>query len=715
MWRCADSRATSSGDFVMSTQRVTPGSIGIGWSVAAAALLFAGCGGGAGGGGGGSPDGVAFRIMNGAGMPVSFATVYLVPAGDIDERPITGDDVLTGEAEDRDEPLEDAVRRLGGSFPQAVTDVDGRASIDPVPLGRYFWFVMPGAGDLENLPGGSDCRRSREATTFLGTTVTITLSSRPSTTAAHVGTTTCLVCHPQYATEAQHAHRLGFAVPGRFASLQDPVRYPDFTGGWDRFLPAQSYTSGTVVYLFDFDPTRGFDKFRTTLADPSPAQSPVIRAYLWRDLADDRFKITLENAANPQDPRSPWTLPVELTYGGAVFKQRLLVGVPGRKGLYPLLQWQNEGDESRFDRTRKVYRDYHADWFWDNTTQTFKDPPLTANFDGNCTGCHATGFQRFQDPVTQEWLTGAVDDPGGAYDIDGNGIPNEINIGCENCHGAGSEHVAWAANQQNQGREARFIVRPELLSPSREIMICGRCHDRVRGNGPLANEEPLNPLGEMPPVGVSREEYLRDFVTRKGPAASDYWSDGVHSKSHHQQYSDLLKSTMHRNDRILTVCSDCHESHGYAPFPNHLNADPRDPNSRLCSSCHAEDLTTHMLAETGSTHALNVTTCSRCHMPQTAKTGAGRYGLLRGVPTGTSTDPTLTYFENDITSHLFLVPRKTHPDVAGVLPGSAMPIPYTGSCGGPCHDPGSLADLRSYLPRIPESVPDADDYGEQEK
>ena len=36
---------------------------------------------------------------------------------------------------------------------------------------------------------------------------------------------------------------------------------------------------------------------------------------------------------------------------------------------------------------------------------------------------------------------------------------------------------------------------------------------------------------------------------------------------------------------------------------------------------------------------------------------------------------------NDITSHLFDVPRKANPAVKGVEPGRAMPIPYTNACG----------------------------------
>ena len=45
-----------------------------------------------------------------------------------------------------------------------------------------------------------------------------------------------------------------------------------------------------------------------------------------------------------------------------------------------------------------------------------------------------------------------------------------------------------------------------------------------------------------------------------------------------------------------------------------------------------------------------------------------------------------TYWMNDITSHLFDVPRITNKGVKGVEAGKAMPIPYTNKCGAACHD-----------------------------
>lgn len=646
----------------------------------------------------GTPATATFSVRDRAGLPVAGATVYLVPADDVDGAPIDGQAVLDGSAENRDEPLEDAVRQNGASYPQAVTDAAGHATIATFPAGRYFWFVMPAAGDLERLPGGSGCRVSIESTAIEASPPAITLSGRPGASAQYVGSTACLVCHPGFATHAQHAHRLGFAVPGQFTAQQDDTRYPDYRDNWNLYLPAAAFGGGTPVYFSDFDAGRGFDKFKTSRTDPSGlGQTVYVRAWLWRDTTDgNKFKITLENLINPGDPMTPWTLEVPLTYGGAVYKQRNLVRVPGRKGLYPLLQYQTEGDETRFDRTRKEFRDYHLDWFWDANTQQFKLPPVDKTFEGNCTACHSTGFVRFQDGMTGEWLSDAVNDANGAFDIDGDSMLDEINLGCEVCHGPGSQHGTWAGNPANAGMEARYIVSPDLLSPSREMMICGRCHDRPRGNGPLVNDEPLNAAGEMAPVGISRQDFLASYVSRKGPALSDYWSDGLHSKSHHQQYTDLLKSKKHRNNRVLTTCSDCHSGHGDAPFENHLKGDPDDATSTLCRNCHIiEDLIGHMVQTTGAVHLGNGMDCVDCHVYKPAKTGAGTYGFLIAAPTGTAVDVDRVFYENDISSHLFgSVPSKFHPDVGGNTPSFTMPIPYTKSCGQPCHSAATIPFLK---------------------
>ncbi len=681
----------------------------------AALLVGAGCG----GGGSGDltnqveePFAASFHVLNTANLPVIGATIYLVPTSEIDTTPFNGAAVRSGAAEDRDEPLEDAVRLRGASFPQAVTGPDGTAQIENVPAGRYFPFVLPSPGDSEHIPGGCGCRESVDAVTLYAQPTSIVMSSQPSAAATYLGSSACVACHIDYAGHATHAHRLGFAVPGNLSPMQDDGRYPQFQDGWNQFQPAASHVGGTVVWFSDFDGSRGFDKFKTTLTDPTlsdPLAVNYVKGYLWRDTGDQRYKITLENvhpsagAPGVGDPPNLWTLEVDLTYGGALYKQRNLVAIPGRKGRYPLLQYQTEGSDGRYDRTRKVYRDYHLDWYWNDAAKTFRFPAASKTFEGNCTACHSTGFERYFEGSTGEWLSRAVSDPAGAFDIDGDGDKDEINLGCEVCHGPGSEHRAWAISNFGSGMEARYIVEPEYMSPSRGMMVCGRCHDRPSGAGSVINSEPLNGADEMARVGTSRADFLANFTTRKGPDVKDLWNDNLHSKSHHQQYSDLLKSPKHRNDRLLVVCSDCHDAHGYATFEHHLLwSQDNSGSGGLCHRCHEVDLQPHMLALTGDTHAGGSTRCIDCHTPKTAKTGAGETGILLGVPNGTSTDETIVDYQNDVTSHLFMdIPKKTHQDVAGEIPSRAMPIPFTRSCGQPCHNAGGLQFTKPMFPQQP--------------
>ncbi|MGB4336167.1 MAG: hypothetical protein WBJ41_15115 [Chromatiaceae bacterium] len=75
--------------------------------------------------------------------------------------------------------------------------------------------------------------------------------------------------------------------------------------------------------------------------------------------------------------------------------------------------------------------------------------------------------------------------------------------------------------------------------------------------------------------------------------------------------------------------------------------------------------------------------CTSCHNTKTMQTGAGMGKGLVGRDGK-------NYWMNDITSHLYDVPRKDNPGVKGVEPGKAMPIPYTHACGAACHDASKL-------------------------
>lgn len=649
-----------------------------------------------------------------AGHPVAGATVHLVPASAIDvTTPITASAIYAAPypAEAVDEPLEDAIRLRGGTFPNATTDAQGRFAIANVPDGKFFVHVTPGAQDTEHLPGGDQSRRSLTAQELRRQPMTIKVSGRPSVTARYTGSSACLTCHKDQQHWAQTAHKLGWTVPDAPGRMQDFSRHPEYFAALQSFPEVDAYAGGTHLELGDYDASRGDDKFKLRVAGDRRLPIDVVYAdvYLWRRAADKKYVITLVNRLNPQDPNSPAHLDIKLLYGGAVHDQRYIVSVPPalatRQGWYTLLRYNMTGRDTRLNRERRVWHDYKF-WMWwaagsDGRYGTGDDvvtaPPINNNaVQTMCAACHLTGWERYQDKATGEFLVRAVNDPGGEVNIDDDPAPDEINVGCESCHGPGSEHVA------NGGR-ARFIVNPKLLSAERSSVVCGRCHDRRQGYGGPVNgyTQAISQTGELARPGISRHELITTFTdpvkkgpTMRGPGREDnIWADDVHSNKPHQQYADFLKSKLYRNGRQLVTCSDCHDLHGNTPYRRWLIHDPDNAASPLCQRCHEVDEPAHMDAKLNAKMRGLRSRCIDCHMPGTANTGgvAGDFGRLIKTPphANAQDEETNAYWEGGLRSHVFDVPSKTNVAVRGVAPGRAMPIPYTSSCGT-CHNVSEL-------------------------
>ncbi|MBI5361029.1 MAG: hypothetical protein HZA48_10655 [Planctomycetes bacterium] len=642
-------------------------------------------------------------VLNGLGAGIENAAVYLIPASMVNTSTIVNAQVNSNEAGKYDEPLEDAVDNNTTSIDSVTTDANGAFTFSTIMMKKYFVYVAGPVGD-SYLPGGDQCRDAKKWSDLSGKTLAIGLSDSPSNSAAYIGTTACLACHDDYTNFKMTAHPNGIHVPATDSALQDVSKYPQFNESLDKFTSAAAYsdTGVTVLFFEDYDSTRGNDKFKIYEGETGGG-TVYYKTYLWQDSADSKYKITFENALNAADANNFATFEVALTYGGAVYKQRYLLKVPStlatRNGHYFFLQYQTQGSDDNYDRTRRVWIDYKGDQFWssgvDTTYGTVDDviaaPAVTKTFEAQCAGCHFNGYALSADADTGEWIADAVDDDDSNYDIDGDGNNDEINIGCETCHGPGSEHSA-----QNGAKD---IVNPGKITPERANMICGFCHDRPKGNGlgtDLAgNEQPLNQSNLMPKPGVRRKDYLTNNTTRKGPDGSNIWYelDGMHSSSHHQQYADFLKSQHSKNGRYLVTCYDCHELHSNDRL--HQMKYSVEPDSELCGRCHSHNggVTGHMIEKVGTSMSGSVTPCIKCHMTKTAKSGAGTEGFLLAKATGESTDEDNIYWEGDITSHTFMVPSRF--STMGVKPSSAMPTPYINSCGT-CHSPASLSSLSRF-------------------
>ena len=642
------------------------------------------------------------------GHPVAGATVYLVPviAMDLTSR-ITASGIYAPPfpAEAYDEPLEDAIRFRGKTFPQTTTNSDGEFVINEVPDGKFFVHVTPASDDREHLPGGDVSRQSYLAGQLRGQSLTIRVSSTPSAAARYAGSSACLACHKDKQHWQQTAHKLGWTVPHAPGRAQDFSRHPHYFDALQSFPEVDSYTRGTRLELGDYDGSRGDDKFKLRANGDArvPIDSVYADVYLWKDAASGKYFISMVNRLNAKDPNSPAHLEIKLLYGGAVHDQRYIVSVPpglaDRQSWYTVLRYNMTGRDDRLHRERRLWHDYKF-WMWwasgtdgkyGSSDDVLTAPPVNTNsVQTMCAGCHLTGWERYQDKTTGQYLVRAVDDPAGELNIDDDPGPDEINVGCENCHGPGSEHVA------NGGR-SRFIVNPRLLSAERSSAVCGRCHDRRQGYGgpTIGYTQAVSESGELARPGISRHELITKFTdpvkkgpTMRGPGREDnIWADDVHSSKPHQQYADFLKSKMYRNDRHLVSCADCHDMHdgGYTRF---LRDDPDDSSSQLCQRCHKVDLLTHMDTKLNAKMKGQITRCIDCHMAGTANTGgvAGEVGRMIRTPPYASAqeEERNAYWEGGSKSHVFDVPRKTNVSVAGIAPGRAMPIPYTSACGT-CH------------------------------
>lgn len=645
------------------------------------------------------PAGVVGFVRDTAREPVAGATVYLVPSDGIPTSPIQLTDLAAARVATNDEPLEDAIAAAGDTFPSALTDANGVYRIAAVPTGRYFITVVPASSDGAHLPGGSLCRSSLQSAAIVGKQLDVKVSTRPSASAEFVGPTVCVNCHGlvhQRQTLHQNGIRpMGFVGGDRLARFE----------GWWATLAKFNAAGGTTLYYFDYDAAKKDWKVSETA--PTDAGRISFTAKLWTDL-DGKYWVTLTNVKGAQQPVQQDYL-VDLAYGGGLHKQRFITKIGDSRFVLPI-QYNDQGlgDEAANPFVRWTWQQYNAgNWYVEDAASPasshFKDALLAEkSFDNACAGCHFTGYKL---DATRN-VAAAVSDEAGEFDLDGDGVNEELNVSCESCHGPGSEHWARAG-------VGRSIVTPSLLTPEREVNVCAQCHTRFIGNGGVKNasggfttEAPIGADGMIPRAGTSRAEMLTRNLSKFDDG---YWTpagggDGIHSVKHHQQATDFIRSKKYRNPYELIACTNCHDIHGNSGLDHQISA-PLDRSGApvagsyagvdgakgLCLGCHEAylvpgapaDLTVgqrmqqHWAAQGVLNFPMGDIGCVDCHMPKTAKSGSGtREATIEGT----------TYYWGDISSHVFDVPTKA--ELAAVVPvGTAvsMPIPYTQQKCQPCH------------------------------
>jgi predicted CXXCH cytochrome family protein len=628
-----------------------------------------------------APLGLVGRIIEPNMLPVPHGTVYLVPASDVEalsQEPI--DLFLSPEdtaALTVDEPIEDLIDTNGSDYAQAEV-VEGVYRFETLPEGRHFVVWAPATDDDEHLPGGDSSRVSFGTEQLIGMQMNIRVSSQPSPAATYVGSSTCMGCHGLHST-TRTAHNVGLQVPGVRSILQDVGPWPDFDDG------LAAFDASTDLYYFNCSasPSTPEDPSNCDVSTSTPSVFDF-RIDLRRDLSRPlgvigAYYIDMINGTTER-------YEVVLTYGGAVEKQQYLARSTNMDGSFSYfflpLQYNYQGDASNPDPDDWPWRDYRSDLWYDVGTDALRQPENQDSFDNNCAGCHFTGY-RLEGSEADGWSAGAVVDPGGAFDYDGDGRVELINTGCETCHGPGSEHLELSPR-------GSYIVSPGLLTPGRQAAICGSCHSRPLGIGDGMTEPtglPLSAENRMPPPGIRRAEFAVEHTNRVSGAPEAFFGSGD-PRAHYQQYSDHIRSKHYRNPSRLTTCTGCHNPH--ANDADIADMDTSGNPNALCTTCHNSPefnpVTAHIENVTGNIlhDSLGPFLCTECHMVPTAKSGASTPALFDMIP---SADPPKQYFWNDIASHRMTVTRWK--DFTGQ---PDQPIAFTNECGL-CHG--------SFLPNFP--------------
>jgi predicted CXXCH cytochrome family protein len=186
----------------------------------------------------------------------------------------------------------------------------------------------------------------------------------------------------------------------------------------------------------------------------------------------------------------------------------------------------------------------------------------------------------------------------------------EWNVGCEQCHGPGSEHVKKAT--------ATNILNPARMDYVAASDTCIQCHSQGR---PLTNPIEGKYYDWAVGYGVSKKlsDYWKLEEHKLGETSFTHFPDGTAHKNR-MQGNDYVTSQMYTHG---VTCFTCHDTHGTSN-PSQL----RKPANVLCLDCHgagspngprALTLRQHTHHKEGSAGS----ECIACHMPKIAQTIAG--------------------------------------------------------------------------------------------
>ncbi len=317
------------------------------------------------------------------------------------------------------------------------------------------------------------------------------------------------------------------------------------------------------------------------------------------------FVVSRDRAArgrrDPAAPGSEEALRVSATFGVEPLQQYLLDAVEGRVQVLPWA-WDARPKAQGGQRWLNLYPEATLD---PSDPLHFSRP--AQNWNHVCADCHVTAYRkRFNAERGQfesRW--------------------EELGVGCEGCHGPGSDHVRWAAAREGEAARAEDADRgaPDALDRS-SLGLAARLDERSGVNwsidpktGNAVRSAPRTTSRELDVCAPchARRTAITESYAAGAPFLDHYrpvlLDAGLYSADGQQRdevfsWGSFLQSRMHAKG---VTCSDCHDPH---------SGKLRAEGDALCGQCHASakyatpEHHHHAAGSAGSA-------CVACHMPTT--------------------------------------------------------------------------------------------------